>query len=70
MTETFLQHVLSKVQKVLSTHAYFIPWLGYVFIWKNTYTYLLNYFLLFKKKSNERKCEKELLLYINIVLSV
>ena len=44
MTETLLQHVLSKVAKVLSTHACFEAWLGYVFIWKKEATIPIYYF--------------------------
>ena len=44
MTETFLQHVLSKVAKVLNTHACFIAFLGYVFIWEKEVTIPIYYF--------------------------
>ena len=44
MMETSLQNVLSKVTKVLSTHACFIAWLGYVFIWKKEATIPIYYF--------------------------
>ena len=50
--------------KLLSTHAYFIAWLESIFTWKKKATIPILYFKKIKEL-NERKCEKEFLLYIN-----
>ena len=76
----FKDHYFVKKRKivqiqVLSTHAFFITWLGSVFYLKMRRCYS---YLPFQKKTkktkankqtnttNESKCEKEFLLYINI----
>lgn len=47
--------------------AYFIGWFRSVFIWRKDATIPIYYFMTIKKELNEKKCEKEFILYLNVV---